>query len=312
MSKHSSMSAGSYSSEIKSVRVLLREVQDLYLAWSRNIEEQVRYSVNDFHLIEKRVAERCGIQLHDKDVLEIGPGQNCSHLICWALSNRAVGIDRDILARGWRPGQYLRMLRSNGPLRAGKTMTRKLLGLDRKHTSELKRQLGITRLPKFRILQMDMTRMTFEPSSFDFVYSRSVLHCLPDPGAALEQVARVLRPGGVAYITLHLYSSDTGHLDTRVYTEKRSEIPLWAHLRPHLHGTINPPNLFLSKLRLAEWRELFGNKMPGSEFILTRSLTPGVDEAAVSQLQDAGELREYSPEELLTGQLVAIWRKPAH
>jgi SAM-dependent methyltransferase len=46
----------------------------------------------------------------------------------------------------------------------------------------------------------DATHMHFEDESFDVVYASSVLRFVPDKARLLEDVARVLRPGGVALI----------------------------------------------------------------------------------------------------------------
>ena len=39
--------------------------------------------------------------------------------------------------------------------------------------------------------------LPFEDGSFDLVVSFTGLHCFPDPHAAVAEIARVLRPGGV-------------------------------------------------------------------------------------------------------------------
>lgn len=45
--------------------------------------------------------------------------------------------------------------------------------------------------------QADAGKLPFEDASFDVVVSYSGLHCVPDPGAAVREMARVVRPGGV-------------------------------------------------------------------------------------------------------------------
>jgi ubiquinone/menaquinone biosynthesis C-methylase UbiE len=45
-------------------------------------------------------------------------------------------------------------------------------------------------------VEADVTALQFADASFDLCVSYNGLHCLPDPRAALGELARVLRPGG--------------------------------------------------------------------------------------------------------------------
>ena len=227
----------------------------------------------------------------------------------FASSNQVVCIDCDLIVKGTNPIPYIRMLKTNGALRTVKTIGRKLMGVDKKYASTLRSQLRLKQLPEVVVKQMDVCDMAFAESSFDCVYARSVLHSLPDPGRAAEEIARVLRPGGVAYISVHPYTSETGCLDPRI-TSRRHEVQGWPHLRPQLQHTLYSPNVDLNKLRLTGWEDLFEAHMPGGHYIVTPNEDVGVAESA-AELQAAGELLDYTIEELTAGELVALWRKPA-
>jgi SAM-dependent methyltransferase len=301
----------SYASETSGVGAFLREMGSLYSLYSKSMSERVRIALEDVRKVEARIKEKYDVDIKNLDVLEIGPGQFLTQLTYFATRNRVVGVDRDIIVRGFQPLAYVGMLQANGPRRTIKTIGRKLLGFDRQYGSQLVRQLGIKRLPQLTTRTMDVRRMTFANQSFDFVYSRSVLHHLPDPGTALREIARVLRPGGVAYVTIHPYTSATGCLDARVHTAQRHEIDGWPHLRPQLRDRVYAPNAHLNKFRLADWRGVFTTEMPGAECVLTNSGEEGIVESAQS-LQGQGELLDYSLEELIVGEFASLWKKPAN
>jgi len=298
----------SYTSQPASLFGLVQEAIGLYRLHNKDIAARVRYSFNCAQEVEREIRERFSISIENPDMLEIGPGPWLEQMAYFARSNRVTGIDLDVIALGWQPAQYVRMLRQNGARRLLKTAVRKCAGIDRAHRDEQRRQLGLSELPRMAVLQMDACRMAFPPASFDFVYSNSVFQSLPDPGKGANRVADVLRPGGVACIWLQLWTSVNGSRDPRLVNVEGNERALWPHLRPQLSEWVRP-NLYLNKLRLAEWHHLFGGAMPGVQFVHNRTEAPGIVEAA-RRLKDAGELDGYTLDELLTHNLIALWRKP--
>ena len=257
--------------------------------------------------IEGVVSGAMGCELEGREILEIGPGQLFPQMIYFGRANEVTGIDLDVLAQGVDLGAYWRMWRRNGPFRVAKTVARKALGYDRRYQRELVRQLGLPRAPQVRCLQMDAAAMAFGDESFDAVMSFSVFEHLPDPGRVLREVCRVLRPGGVAYISIHLYTCDNGCHDPRLYGASRAGLPLWAHLRPAYAGLVRP-NAYLNKLRLAEWAAVFEEHMPGTQF---ERHCYGEEEAraAADEIRRGGELGDFTDEELVTVDLAAVWRK---
>jgi len=53
------------------------------------------------------------------------------------------------------------------------------------------------------VIQADLHHLPFAPESFDFVYSLGVLHHLPDPESAFQNLLRYLKPGGEVQIYLY-------------------------------------------------------------------------------------------------------------
>jgi ubiquinone/menaquinone biosynthesis C-methylase UbiE len=54
---------------------------------------------------------------------------------------------------------------------------------------------------RFRLQQMNAQQMTFKAKSFDGAFLCWVLEHVPDPQLVMKEVRRVLKPGGVVYIT---------------------------------------------------------------------------------------------------------------
>jgi SAM-dependent methyltransferase len=283
------------------------EALNLYRIHSQNIPARVSLVLRRVRDVEEDVRRFAGEELEGLDVLEIGPGQMSKYLRYFAVRNNATGIDLDVVIDTLSLASLRRMLRVNGLMRTGKTVARKLLGLDFKFNKEMCRQLGVDRLPEPRVLQMNAERMAFDDATFDFVFSYSTFEHLADPGAVIDQINRVLRPGGVAYINLHLYTSDSGCHDPRISAGRREELPFWAHLRP-AHFKKVRGNAFLNGMRLAEWHQLFFSKIPNVSLRLVEDENQAL-RTELAHLRRAGELAEYADEELLTVQLVAMWKR---
>lgn len=255
------------------------------------------------------VRRRTGLRLEHLRMLDIGPGQTMAQMAYFSCSNQVTGIDLDLVPQGIDIRQYWRMLARNGPLRTIKTILRKLLAIDARFRREMARQLGTTLPSRFDVRAMDAADMTFPPSSFDFLYSFSVFEHLADPARVLAHIARVLAPGGVSLISLHPYTSETGCHDPRLLSNRRGSLPYWPHLRPSYRQQVHP-NSFLNRLRLPQWRMLFSAHMPNVEFVCRQ---PHREKLArrLETIRAGGELLDYDTEELLTGEFMAIWQKPA-
>jgi SAM-dependent methyltransferase len=297
-----------YSGEVRGVRRSAGEAWDLYRLHSRDVPERVRAALQYLGAVETLVSERHAFLIRDRRILDVGAGQRLTQLAYFSRTNDAVGIDLEVIAQGFDLRAYARMLRLNGLRRTAKTVARKALLIDARHRSEVARQLGLQRFPRLKVLQMDVSRMTFPDSSFDFVFSYSVFHHLPDPAQAFREVARVLRPGGVAYISCQLYTSATGCLDPRYFPSVSPQAVRWPHLRSPYSSDVRQ-NAVLNQLRLDEWRDVIGSTLPGAEVISRGHGQDGLA-ADLAELREQGELADYSDEELLGNEIVALWRKP--
>ena len=305
------MGMKTYTSTRANPLTFLREAYSLYRIKSTDISGQVQGTIEYMRRCEQRIENAIGIRLESLRMLIIGPGQTPREMAYLGCRNEVVGIDLDVIPQGANPAVYVRMLKQNGVMRTVKTVARKALGLDSRLINELKRQLKITDLPRTQFLQMDAAAMEFPAESFDFVYSFSVFEHLPDPGAVVDETVRVLKPGGGCYLSLHLFTSENGCHDLRIFSNNRADIPYWSHLRPQLAPLIQA-NAYLNKVRLADWVKLFEERMPGVQFQFDfhERATADTLTKELSGLRAGGELTEYTDEELLAVNMIAIWRKP--
>jgi SAM-dependent methyltransferase len=286
----------------------LREAVGLYRLHAHGLSQRVAARLAETREVEELLERALGAPLIDKRILDVGAGQGLFHMAYFGRQNQVTGIDLEVIAQGMDLTAYARMWRANGARRTVKSAARKLLQVDRRYRQEVIRQCELERFPHMNVLQMDAEALAFDEATFDVVHARSVFQHIPSPSQAVNEIVRVLRPGGVAYVSFHLYTSDTGSLDPRVMRDD-SAMPLWPHLRPSTQVTVLQ-NAFLNKLRLAEWRTLFAELMPGSHVATRGPQDEARLRAAAIRLQAQGELTPYALDELLTRRVSVIWRKP--
>lgn len=296
----------SYSSMPLEFANRVREVRHLYRMWQEGMLDRVETSLEAVRQCEERLQEHFGLKLEGLKILDVGPGQQLRHMRVLSVKNQVSGIDTDIVPQGFHLGDYVEMLRYNSVLRTAKTVTRKVLGWDDLFEKTLASRLGVQRFARLPVFRMDATRMTFASESLDLVCSWSAFEHIDRPKEALAEVARVLRPGGYAYLLVHLYSSHSGSHDPRTLTKEGMAPPYWPHLRPAHRESVRP-NCYVNEVRLDTWKQLFQETMPGVRFIHERQeeLLPHLRE-----LKAQGELADYADDELLTVCLVGLWQKP--
>jgi SAM-dependent methyltransferase len=289
---------------------MLGRTRELFTLWQskrQNVPGQARKMLAELESSQSAMKRALGGRLQDKDILIIGPGQQLVEMSFFARHNRVTGIDLDVIPQHPSVREYLKMFRKNGSIRTLKTIGRKAMGYDRALRREVERQ-GLTVDDDPTIMAMDAAAMTFPDGSFDCVFSHSCFEHLSEPGDVMRHVARVLRPGGVVHVDAHLYTSDSGCHDVRIFSGRRDSIPPWSHLRPQYRHLVQS-NSYLNEIRLPQWRDLFSLHWPGVTFRLLPEHDPAIQNA-LARLRADGELKEYEDEELLSVYLVAEWVKP--
>ena len=146
--------------------------------------------------------------------------------------------------------------------------------------------------------------LPLQPGSIDVVISDNVFEHLKDVVGVIEELARVLKPGALAFITIHPFTAlSGGHHPSTFHHGSQDRfvpaIPPWDHLREHRH----PSGVYLNRWRAPRFRAAFE---PHFETLTWESLREG--EALLTPALEA-ELGDYSRDELLTGKIVFVGRR---
>jgi SAM-dependent methyltransferase len=114
----------------------------------------------------------------------------------------------------------------------GDSFKGELLRRFRRHLPVLTQELGFDRFQHLEqvidacaFYTMDVRRLLFRDELFDFVFSLNAFEHISDPRRALQDVSRVLKPGGHVFLLFTpLYFADGGH-----HLSHLTDIP-WIHL----------------------------------------------------------------------------------
>lgn len=256
---------------------------------------------------EQRMQRQLGKKVEQLRILEIGPGQGLERARYFGRKNTVMGMDLDVIPVGFDPRSYLRMWQENGAGRVVKSVGRQML-IGQANAQAWASLLGVETFKNPTIIHGNICEEPPSIGQFDVIMSWSVFEHLPKPEQALQNVINLLKPGGVFYLSLHLYTSNNGHHDIRAFTGNEDQLPLWAHLRPSTQAAIAPSS-YLNQWRLAQWRELFTAMTPQHLEILEAFESYDRFQPQMTE-QLRTELAEYTDEELYTINAVYTWRKP--
>lgn len=285
-----------------------RELAALYKFRRETQADEAKQLVAGAREHRERIEELLGEPLKGKHILEVGPGQLLKRARIFGIENSIVGIDLDEVPGSGISG-FVGTWQANGPLRALKTLARRILGMDRQFLQSLYAILPAARDVTVEFVRCDATQTGFKEADFDVTLSNSVLEHIPDPEALTKEMIRITRPGGVYSHIVHLYTSDTGAHDPRSYLSERSELPYWSHLRQE-HQHLSTPNCYLNRWRLDQWLGLVERQLPGAVVERLPQKPGPVILRELENLREAGELSEFSDAELVTDVLIISWRKP--
>lgn len=256
-----------------------------------------------FGLAREALQRHASLPLEGARVLDLGCGPRFPALLLFhTFGARATGIDAEVVDPSFGEGVGLRMIRRHGFGRFLKALARGVL-FDRGYYRELRRRAG--RPLNFRgldVRRMDARSLDFPDGEFDLVHSNSVFEHLEDVPRSVDELARVLKPRGVASVVVHLFPSlSGGHRMEWAYPDEDHPrvAPPWDHLLDNRF----PPEVPLNRWRESQFVREFDRRFETLEVETysegERLLTPELER----------RLSAYSREELTRRAFRAVLRR---
>jgi SAM-dependent methyltransferase len=268
-----------------------------------------RHDAATYHALRETL-DRQRIDLRNARVLDLGCGANAPMTLMLHSSGvSVVGVDAEIGHRwglGFKVERYAAYLAEAGALRTFRKLAGEIV-YDRVYYKTLAETLGLPlREDGVDLRVMPADRIDFPDASFDVIHSNATWEHLHDVRAVNAEVSRVLRPGGVAYIEIHLFPSLSGGHDLPWIVPGKTDlgsIMPWGHLRD---PQWRQPSVPLNRLRERDYRGLF-EATPGLTVAEWQTeFTEGSEWLTDAVMQELGD---YSPEELTKRSIIVVVRK---
>jgi ubiquinone/menaquinone biosynthesis C-methylase UbiE len=150
----------------------------------------------------------------------------------------------------------------------------------------------------------DVGRLPFPDNSFDLATSAAAFEHFLDVPAVVAELHRVLRPGGMAWISIHLFASPTGGHNLSFTEFPLRSVPEGVDAWDHLRKRRLPFTVPLNEWRAKQYIETFGRHFQVIEHYCAMRegehlLTPEIE----------AELVDYSRDELTSAAYIIVARK---
>ncbi len=232
-----------------------------YLSLIKYFRKNREFALHDYHNVfseTKNVLEEyITKKIQNTRILEIGCGQRfATTLLFHLLGAQITGIDADFVDPSFSVKGFLAVLKTNGIERFAKTSFRHIL-FDRVYYDTLEKEFGYPlKMDNVDVRVMNACSLEFSDSHFDYVISNAVFEHINDMDKACKEIARVLKPDGIANIVVHLFPSLSGghNLEWHNPDEEPSQtVAPWDHLRQNLF----PTHVYLNRLREKDYLAVF-------------------------------------------------------
>ncbi len=218
-------------------------------------------------------------------ILDLGNGSlRPQYALLRAAGHRVVGIDLvNRPARGWKPVAYAALRRIFAAY-AG---------------------TGIAPLATDGLVCGDVSRLPFADATFDLAMSCAAFEHFLDVPAVLAETRRVLRPGGMLWVGIHLFTSPSGGHNVSFTQYPLRSLPPGAEPWDHLRRQERPFTVPLNRWRKHQFLDAFAREFE----VLHHYCGAREGEQWLTPELEA-ELSAYTRDELTCAHLIILARKP--
>ena len=150
----------------------------------------------------------------------------------------------------------------------------------------------------------DVGRLPLASRQFDLVISCAAFEHFLEIPLIIEELFRVLRPGGVIWTSIHHFSSLSGGHNAGMRLGPILALPEGVEPWDHLRSRKTPFSVPLNEWRVAEYRSAFESRFEVIKFELI-----GEEGAALLTPEIRAELSEYTVDELTRPTLILAAKK---
>lgn len=275
------------------------------LAWANRYTEQYALDHCNWFARMETILEPHMPAFEGKRALDVGCGMlQWQTIMLHSKGAEVTGIDMEYTRADRRPDKYWNILRTNGMERALKTAYWDYFYRWR-YLKALQACAPFTLNPKKLDLRQHLAeRIPFDDNMFDLVVSHEVFEHIADIHAAAQEIKRVLKPGGMAYVNVHLFPSISGghNMEWKFPdTEPSETVPPWDHLRENKFP--EHPS-WLNEHRERDYRAVFEELF---EIVVWEASTYEGKSLLTPEIK--AELKDYSEDELLKKGVIMLVRK---